>query len=136
ILSYIVTALTLTSLVLSARAQEVSVPDPGLNAAIRAALQKPAGPLTAQDLLTLTNLSAGGRSIGSVQGLEGARNLKILDLDNNSITNFPFAGVLTNLTILDLFNNRLTSFVLSNALPNLTILDIGFNSLAQCSIPG
>jgi Leucine Rich Repeat. len=49
--------------------------------------------------------------------LEAARNLKILDLDNNSITNFTIASALTNLTILDLFNNHLTSFVLSNGSP-------------------
>jgi formylglycine-generating enzyme required for sulfatase activity len=126
----------LSCFVFLAGAQEVSIPDPGLNAAIREALQKSSGPLTEQDLLSLTNLSAGGRSISSVQGLEVARNLRILDLDNNSITNFSFAGALTNLTILDLFNNHLTSFVLSNALPDLKILDIGFNSLVQCSIPG
>ena len=43
---------------ISSRAQEVSIPDPGLNAAILAALQKPSGPLTEQDLLSLTNLNA------------------------------------------------------------------------------
>src|SRR5262249_7044 len=125
----------LTCFVFSAGAQEVAIPDPGLNAAVREALQKASGPLTEQDLLTLTNLSAGGRSISSVQGLEAARNLKILDLDNNSITNFPVASALTNLTILDLFNNHLTKFVASNALLNLKILDIGFNALVQCSLP-
>src|SRR5580765_7245088 len=121
--------------VFSAGAQEVSIPDPGLNAAIREALQKTSGPLTEQDLLSLTNLSAGGRSITNVAGLEAARNLHILDLDNNSITDFTIASVLTNLSILDLFNNHLRSFVLSNASPNLTIIDIAFNSLAQCSLP-
>ena len=80
------------------RAQEVSIPDPGLNAAIRDALQIPSVPLTEQDLLTLTNLSAGGRGIHSVEGLEAAHNLRILDLDNNSITNFSIASALTNLT--------------------------------------
>jgi hypothetical protein len=49
----------LACLLFSAGAQEVTVPDPGLNAAIRDALQKPNGPLTEQDLLSLTNLSAG-----------------------------------------------------------------------------
>jgi len=125
----------LICLVFSAGAQEVSISDPGLNAAIREALQKPNGPLTESDLLSLTNLSAGGRNISSVEGLEFARNLRILDLDNNSITNFTIASVLTNLSILDLYNNHLGSFVLSNASPNLTIIDIAFNSLAQCSLP-
>lgn len=116
-------------------AQQISIPDPGLNAAIRQALQKPTAPLTEADLLGLTFLSAGGRSISNVTGLEFARNLGILDLDNNSITNFPIAAALTNLTILDLFENRLTGFVLSNAPPRLNILDLAFNSLAQCSLP-
>ena len=32
------------------RAQDAAIPDPGLNAAIRAALAKPTGPLTVQDM--------------------------------------------------------------------------------------
>ena len=125
----------LTCFVFSAGAQEVSIPDPGLNAAIRQALQKTNGPLTESDLLSLTNLSAGGWNIESVEGLEAARNLRILDLVSNSLTNFPIADALTNLTILDLFGNHLVNFVLSNALPRLIILDISFNSLTQCSLP-
>jgi len=35
----------------------VSIPDPGPNAAIREALQKPTGPLAEQDLLNLTVLN-------------------------------------------------------------------------------
>ena len=127
--------LVLIGFVTSACAQEVSIPDPGLNAAIRQALQKPSGPLTASDLLSLTNLLAGGRNISSVEGLEAARNLRILDLDANSLTNFSIADALTNLTILDLFGNRLSNFVLSNASPQLRILDIALNTLTQCSLP-
>jgi formylglycine-generating enzyme required for sulfatase activity len=127
--------LALTTLISSTLAQEVSIPDPGLNAAVREALQKPSGPLTQQDMLTLTVLSAGGRNIRSAQGLEAARNLNILDLDSNSLTNFAIASFLTNLRILDLFNNRLTNLVLSGSSTNLVVLDVGFNSLAQCSLP-
>jgi len=71
--------LALASFVTTASAQEVIIPDAGLNAAVRAALQKPAGPLTETDLLSLTSLSAGGRSISNVAGLEFAHNLSILD---------------------------------------------------------
>lgn len=117
------------------KAQGVLIPDSGLNAAIRDALQKPSGPLTEQDLLSLTILSAGNRNISSVQGLETARNLRILDLDSNSLTNFSIADQLTNLMILDLYGNNLTSFTLSNAIASLTILDVAFNSLDQCSLP-
>ena len=51
----------LTRFVESAVAQEVSIPDAGLNAAIREALQKPNGPLTEEDLLSLTDLDASRR---------------------------------------------------------------------------
>ena len=125
----------LACFVFSSGAQEVTIPDPGLNAAIREALQKPNGPLTESNLLSLTSLLAGHRNIISVEGLAAARNLRTLDLDGNSITNFPSADALTNLMILDLFGNHLVNFVLSNAPPKLRILDLAFNSLTQCSLP-
>lgn len=132
----VVAALLFAGCIETVSAREVQISDPGLNAAIREALQKPSGPLTDADLLGLTNLSAGNRGIQTVEGLEAARNLSILDLDNNSITNFSIAEALTNLTILDLFKNQLAGFTLSNALPKLHILDVAFNSLAECSLPG
>src|SRR5512134_441241 len=69
------------------RAQEVAIPDPGLNAAIREALQKPGGPLTEQDLLTMTELNADSRNIRTLQGLEAARNLTVLGLRSNLLAN-------------------------------------------------
>src|SRR5262245_57752604 len=88
--------------VVSALEQEVSVPDPGLNAAIREALQKPGGPLTGEDMLRLTNLNACCRNVSSVEGLQAARNLVGLALDSNSLTNFPLPATLTKLGTLDL----------------------------------
>src|SRR5690349_17802049 len=67
-------------------AQTVSIPDPGLNAAIRDALQKPTGPLSVQDLLALTHLDARLRNIRSVEGLEAAGNLSALVLSQNLLT--------------------------------------------------
>ena len=63
-------------------AEEVSIPDPGLNAAIREALQKATGPLMQADLLSLTN-NASQRNISSIVGLEAARNLVSLNLQIN-----------------------------------------------------
>lgn len=114
---------------------EVSIADPGLNLAVRMALGKPSGSLTEADLLGLTLLSAGNRGIGSVEGLEAAHNLRLLDLVNNSLTNFPIAESLTNLTLLDLSGNDLDRFTLSNALPGLVVLDVAFNSLTNFSLP-
>jgi hypothetical protein len=53
ILSAVLT-LALISVLTTTPAQEVSIPDPGLNAAVREALGKPIGPLTETDLLGLT----------------------------------------------------------------------------------
>src|SRR6185369_1009585 len=73
---------------LSTPAQEVSIPDPGLNAAIRSALQIPSAPLAVQDLLRLANLDASRRNVRSTVGLEAARNLVSLNLEINLLTNF------------------------------------------------
>jgi formylglycine-generating enzyme required for sulfatase activity len=131
----ILLALICASSMTSLRAQEVSIPDAKLNAVVRATLQKPSGPLTAQDMLGLLNLSAGSKQISDLTGLETARNLNILDLDLDSLTNFNIGSALTNLTILDLFENHLTHLDLSNCSTKLTTIDASFNSIAQCVLP-
>jgi flagellin-like protein len=73
--SLVLIALTLTNFAASTLAQEVYIPDPNLNAVIRATLGKPNGPLTQTDMLGLTNLSAIFRNITNAQGLEAAQNL-------------------------------------------------------------
>jgi len=112
---FVILSLSLTSLATSASAQTVSIPDPGLEAALRAALQKPAGPLTEQDLLSLTNLNAGSRNITNVAGLENARNLVQLDLRTNHLASLTLQPDMTNLTTLLLDGNPLTQLVLSEA---------------------
>src|ERR1043166_9036478 len=118
----VLTLLTLGSFTASTLAQEVTIPDPRLNTVIRETLGKPAGPLMQLDLLGLTNLTAISRNITNLQGLEAARNLDTLILDDNHITDFfPPNGPtnLTRLRSLDLSENPLTSLTLSGALTNL-----------------
>ena len=128
------TALVLAGSVFCTQAQEVSIPDPGLNAAVRAALQKPVGPLTEQDLLNLRVLNAAARGVTRIDGLEGASNLISLGLDSNALTNFVMPGSFTNLQTLVLFNNHLTNFALPRGFEKLALLDLGFNSISQCSL--
>ncbi|HEY6228158.1 MAG TPA: SUMF1/EgtB/PvdO family nonheme iron enzyme [Verrucomicrobiae bacterium] len=115
--------------------QEVIVPDTGLNAAIRGALQKPTGPLTEQDMLGLTNLNAGHRNIRSIEGLEAARNLVSLDLQINSLTNVSVPNGLTKLAVLNLNINSLTNCTLPDGLTNLTTLSLEGNSLTTLVLP-
>lgn len=98
------------------QAQEVSIPDPGLNAAIRDALLKPNGPLTGQDLLSLTVLNACCRNISDLRGLEAAYNLNTLNLSANQLTNLTLPPDMTQLVSLVLSNNPLTAFVLPEPL--------------------
>jgi len=141
----------------STMAQEILIPDPNFNAVIREALQKPTGPVTQADMLSLTGLSAIFRNITNVQGLEAAQNLVALDLQDNRITSFNFPtnltklttldlsenrfpqltlpGGMTNLTTLRLENGRLTNFSLSAGLSKLTSLRVGFNQLSSLALP-
>jgi len=132
---YCIRLLLLASVVTSALAQEVSIPDPGLNAAIRQELQKPTGPLTQQDLLQLTSLNATGRNIANVAGLEAARNLIGLDLFHNHITNFSLPSQLTNLIFLDISSNPLANCSLPSGLAQLQNLVIESTTLTNLTLP-
>jgi len=101
----VLTRLVLIGFVTSTLANDVSIPDPGLNAAIRAALQKPAGPLTEQDLLGLTVLHARSGNISNLQGLQAAQNLALLDLASNQFSNLTLPAGL-RLSFLDLSANH------------------------------
>jgi hypothetical protein len=116
--------LMLTSLVTTARAQEVSIPDPGLNAAIRQALQKFERPLTSEDMLGLTNLNASYRNVGYLDGLGAASNLTVLDLSYNSLSKVDLPTGLTKLASLNLDGNQLTDVTLPQGLTNLATLNL------------
>jgi formylglycine-generating enzyme required for sulfatase activity len=133
--SFVPTLLILANVVASAPAQDVSIPDPGLNAAIREALQKPIGPLMQQDLLSLTNLSARNRDVKNIIGLEAARNLVSLDLQINRLTNFSLPTELTKLMVLNVSVNPLANFFLPDGLTNLTSLTIESAGLTNMTLP-
>jgi PKD repeat protein len=114
---------------------EVSIPDPGLNAAIRQALQKLAGTLTTQDLLSLTNLDASGRNIRSLEGLEAASNLISLNLQSNQLSNFSLPNEFTNLKFLDLSLNSLTNCSFPGGLMKLATLNLEGNLLTSLTLP-
>ncbi len=128
--------LVLVSFFSPASAQQVSIPDAGLEAALRDALHKPVGPLTSADLLSLTVLDAQFRNITNADGLEFATNLRSLDLHINQLTNFTLPPVLSgNLTNLDLSENEITSFVLPATATNLQKLNLFFNQLTNLVLP-
>lgn len=132
----IIRALVVSSFVCSAVAQEVAIPDPGLDAAIRDTLQIPSGPLTVQDMLLLTILDASSRHVTNTQGLEEALNLVVLDLHSNDLATFSLPSQLTNLVTLDLSFNSITNCFIPDGLTNLAKLIIDGNRLGSFTLPG
>lgn len=131
----LLTLLALVGLVAGSRAQVIAVPDPGFDSAIRDALQKPTGPLTEQDMLSLTNLDACCRNVTNVTGLEAARNLLSLNLQNNQLTSFNYPSSLTNLGHLNLSANPFTNIFLPDGLTNLASLIIVASGLTNLNLP-
>jgi internalin A len=125
----------LWSATLTVTAQVVNIPDPGLKAAVRQALGKPAGDLTVADMEHLQQLLAQSRLIRSAEGLEAARNLAYLDLSYNYLTDLTLSAELSKLTTLSVWGNQLTNLTLPVGLSNLTVLTLGDNRLTALSLP-
>jgi internalin A len=112
--------------------ETVSIPDPNLEAALRASLGIPSAPLTYGDLANVTNFFAGAnKDIVDLTGLEYCTNLTSLTLNNNAITDLsPLAG-LTDLTNLYLGSNEITDLSPLAGLTNLTNVGLEFNQIAD-----
>ena len=87
-------------------AVDVAIPDPLLEAALRAALGDPPGPLQDTDLATLTSLNADGAGIYDLTGLEACTSLATLSLNSNRIASVGPLGSLPALATVSLNNNR------------------------------
>ncbi|POZ50997.1 leucine-rich repeat domain-containing protein [Methylovulum psychrotolerans] len=91
-------------------ATAVTIPDQALRQAINQALGRNAmDSLNRGQLAQLTSLSAVGKGIDSLTGLEWAVNLTSADLRNNNITDQSPLQNLTQLTTLQLAGNPVTS---------------------------
>jgi len=71
--------------------------DPGLEQAIRENISKPEGPLYLSNVIGITELSAGGRGIISLEGIQHLQNLEKLYFPNNQVTDISALSNLTNL---------------------------------------
>ncbi len=90
----------------------VTFADPNLEAAIREAIHIPERPIYPSDLKGLTSLSASGRNISTLTGLEHCINLTYLDLSHNQISNISPVGNLTNMANLQLDLNQISNISL------------------------
>jgi internalin A len=84
----------------------VSFADPGLEAAVRVAIDKPAGDIVASDVENLEALNAVNRNIGNLAGLECLTGLAWLNLTFNRVDNLAALGNLKGLKALILVQNE------------------------------
>jgi len=109
-------------------------PDENLEAAIRDALDKPAGEaITPAELAGLTELDAIMWGITDLSGIEYCTNLTTLNLQRNKISDFSPLASLTNLTWLKLRRNQISDISPLTSLTNLVWLDIRGNQISDIS---
>ncbi|WP_312470475.1 leucine-rich repeat domain-containing protein [Neobacillus sp.] len=107
------------------------ISDTNLAATIKTELGVTDRELTEDDLSALTALHAAGKGISSLEGLQLAKNLKFLVLDNNKISDLmPLKG-LTQLNELYLKDNQIGNLAPLNELTNLAALNFDFNQVTD-----
>ena len=114
--------------------QRVNIPDPVLRRAIEDKLNKTRNAkITRSDMLKLTTLSALGRGIKNIVGLESAINLRELFLKGNDISDVSSLAGLRKLTKLWLNSNEISDVSALGGLTNLTELYLPFNKISDVS---
>lgn len=116
----------------------VHIPDPNLEKVIRWNLKKPEGPITTQDLASITTLKAsndyhGSRPIYNLSGLEHCTSLDTLYLGRHKIKDITPLGGLTELTFLDLNDNQIEDIKPLAALTRLRWLGLWRNQISDIS---
>ena len=106
-------------------------PDRNLEAAVRAALERPGGILTPADMQALTELEAGQYDIRDLTGLEYAANLESLSLYNNHLEDLSPLVELKELRVLNLNHNRLSDLAPLSGLTSLEALHLGGNHITN-----
>jgi Leucine-rich repeat (LRR) protein len=125
------TQITETPKVNQLSSEGVVFPDSNLEAAIRAAIDKPTGIIYAADLEKIVSLTANNSNIKNIKGLEYCTNLGRLDLYDNQITDVkPLAG-LTNLQKLRMEGNQIADVKPLAGLTNLQWLGLGDNQITD-----
>ncbi len=131
---FLVFLVAATLLIPQARAEVVDIPDPNLEKAIREELQlSDRSPITQQEMLRLTHLSASQSQIADLKGLEYATNLRSLSLWGNPISDLAPLSNLTELRGLDLAGCQVSNITPLATLTKLDGLNLGWNFIEDIS---
>ena len=112
----------------------VDIPDPNLRTVTETTLGKAEGkPIAPAEMVTLTRLEAPEAGISDLTGLEGATNLRGLNLWRNSVSDLLPLVDLTNLTELYLGGNSASDLSPLAGLTNLESLFLDRNGVSDLS---
>lgn len=103
--------------------------DPGLESAMRTALNQPQGLLDTAAFLSLRELDAAALGIRNLQGIGIAANLRRLVLDYNQLSDLAPLASLVHLRYLELSQNRIQDILSLAHLGALEILDLSANQI-------
>jgi hypothetical protein len=117
----------------SAAGLVVKFPDPGLQAAVRQAINKPAGNIYQSDFQHVYDLDASSRNISNLTGLEYFTDLVALNLSGNQITDVTPLASLTKLPYLYLENNRISDISPLASMTGLTTIYLENNQISDIS---
>ena len=109
-------------------------PDPDLEAAVRAQVygkRDNKEPLTVDDVKSLSGISAKGKPIKDLSGLERCAVLAQLEISNAEVTDLSALRGLTNIQLLTLNNNRIQDVSPLAGMNHLQYLDLGNNQVSD-----
>jgi uncharacterized protein (TIGR03067 family) len=106
-------------------------PDKNLEAAVKAVLQHSKGELSDANLANVYVLEAVGKNIQNLAGLEKCKNLALLRLSKNQVTDVTPLKDLTNLQSLDLADNKIADATPLKGLTKLQYLELSNNQVAD-----
>ena len=107
--------------------------DAALEAVVWRQLRRPRGPITRQDVDSLTSLRIFPGRIHSLAGLERLTALQSLSLRENQLVDASPLSALTNLRRLELNNNQIVDASPLSALTNLRRLELNNNQIVDVS---
>ena len=112
----------------------VHIPDLNLRAAIAEELGKsPNAPITAEEMERLGRLDARNKGIRDLTGIQFAKNLQLLRLPTNQVSDIsPIAGLI-NLEALSFPNNNVSDLSQLAGLINLKSLSVSENNISDLS---
>jgi len=113
--------------------EAVTFADSDLEAVVRGAIAIPEGPIYSSDLDGLTSLSASGKNIVDLAGLECCTSLTELGLHVNQISDISPLTNLASLTTLTLHENQISDISPLTNLASLTTLRLNENKKKDLS---